>query len=67
MATDIGAVPKLSPETLRQQEEERRWVDSLLVSAQKRGWYGKIIIEVKRGMIDVVAKTETLKPPLADT
>jgi hypothetical protein len=46
-----------------QQQTERRWVEGLLVSAQKREWFGTIRIEIKRGMIDLVASEETLKPP----
>lgn len=52
-----------NPKVLQQQKEERQWVDSLLVSAQSRGWFGNITIKIKRGMIDVVCREETLKPP----
>jgi len=50
----------------QQQAEQRNWVDALLVSAQKRNWFGKITIEIKRGMIDVVCQAETLKPPKSE-
>ena len=52
-----------NPDVLRKQEEEVHWVKGLLVSAQKRRWYGKITIEIKAGMIDLVRSEETLKPP----
>ena len=47
-----------------EQDSQRQWVEGLLVSAQRRGWYGKITIEIKRGMIDLVRSEETMKPPL---
>ena len=52
-----------NPDVLRKQEEELRWIQGLLVSAQKRRWFGKITIEIKAGMIDLVRSEETLKPP----
>ncbi len=57
----MGSEPVVS--TVNKQDAQREWVNGLIVSAQKRGWYGKIVIEVKRGMIDVVIKEESLKPP----
>lgn len=42
---------------------ERRWVEALLVSAQKRGWYGTFTVEIKNGMIHLVSTQQTLKPP----
>ena len=48
---------------MEKQEEELRWVNGLLVSAQKRGWFGTITVEIKKGMIDMVRSEETLKPP----
>jgi len=50
--------------TLEQrQSTQLQWVNGLLVSAQKRHWFGKITIEIKRGLIDVVRSEESLKPP----
>lgn len=49
--------------TAQKQKTQRQWVDGLLVSAQNRDWFGKITIEIKRGMIDVVISEESLKPP----
>jgi len=60
---DTVSVPRINPKVLRQQEEERRWINGMLVSAQKRRWYGKMTIEIKAGMIDIVRNEETLKPP----
>ena len=48
----------------KRQKAHRQWVEGLLVSAQKRDWYGKIIIDIKRGEVDIVARQETLKPPI---
>jgi hypothetical protein len=53
-----------NPSLLRKQEGEVQWIKGMLVSAQKRGWFGKITIEIKKGMIDLVRSEETLKPPL---
>lgn len=47
----------------QKQLEERRWLDGLLVSAQKRDWYGTITIEIKKGMIHQAGCEQTLKPP----
>jgi len=52
-----------NPNVLRKQEEELQWVTANLVSAQKRGWFGKITVEFKNGMIDIVRSEETMKPP----
>jgi len=52
--------------TVRKQANQRQWVEGLLVSAQKREWFGKITIEIKRGLIDMVRSEETLKPPSCD-
>ena len=48
---------------MKKQEEELQWVTANLVSAQKRGWFGKITVEFKNGMIDIVRSEETMKPP----
>lgn len=45
------------------QNTQRQWVNGLLVSAQKRNWYGNLTIEIKRGFIDIVRSEETMKPP----
>lgn len=45
------------------QDEQLRWLNSLLTSAQKRRWYGKITIDIKCGRIDLVKSEESLKPP----
>jgi len=55
-----------NPNVLRKQEEQLHWVNGLLTSAQMRRWYGKITIEIKNGMIDMVRSEETLKPPKYD-
>jgi len=55
--------PSKNPNILRKQEEQLHWIKGLLVSSQKRRWFGKITIEIKRGMIDLVRSEETLKPP----
>jgi len=52
-----------NPKVLQKQEEELNWTNGLLVSAQKRRWYGKMTIEFKNGMIDIIRNEETLKPP----
>jgi len=52
-----------NPEVQKKQESQLQWVNGLLVSAQKRSWFGKITIEIKRGMVDVVRSEESLKPP----
>ncbi len=52
-----------NPKVLERQNGQRKWVEGLLVSAQKREWYGKITIEIKKGMIDKVLNEESLKPP----
>ena len=51
---------------LRKQAEEINWIKGLLTSAQHRGWFGKITVEIKRGMIDLVRHEETLKPPKSE-
>ena len=52
-----------NPNVERKQQTQRNWVDGLLVSAQNRNWFGKITIEIKKGMIDLVKSEESLKPP----
>ena len=52
-----------NPKVIQQQEEERRWIDGILVSAQKRRWFGTIRIEIKNGMVNLLRSEETLKPP----
>ncbi len=47
----------------RRQRDDRQWVNGLLTSAQKRGWYGKITIEIRKGDISLVKSEESLKPP----
>lgn len=44
-----------------QQQEERRRVEALLVSAQQGRWFGTITIQFKEGVIDLVRREETLK------
>ena len=51
------------PDRTSKQKTQLKWVEGLLVSAQNREWYGKITIEIKRGMIDVLINEESLKPP----
>ena len=41
----------------------RQWVESLLVSAAGRQWFGTITIQIRRGEIDLVESKQTLKPP----
>jgi len=45
----------------QKQRDQLQWVQAILTSAQSRGWYGKITIEVKRGVVDLVRCEETLK------
>jgi len=52
-----------NPAVLRQQEEDRNWIEGLLVSAQKRRWFGTMTIEVKNGLVSLIRNEETLKPP----
>jgi hypothetical protein len=52
-----------NPNILRKQEKEAEWIGSLHKSIQNQGWYGKLAIEFKGGMIFIVEKKETLKPP----
>lgn len=64
MSTDMAVRPfTRNPDVLRKQKNQLQWIQGLLVSAQKRRWYGKITIEIKQGMIDLVRSEETLKPP----
>jgi hypothetical protein len=53
-----------NPDTLRKQENELDWLVNILKSVQKRGWYGTVAINFKRGMIDLLEKNETVKPPI---
>ena len=55
-----------NPKMLKKQQSQLKWIQGLLVSAQNRKWFGKITIEVKRGMIDLVRSEESLKPPEED-
>jgi len=48
---------------VEKQQEELNWTTGLLVTAQKRRWYGKMTIEFKNGFIDIIRNEETLKPP----
>ena len=45
------------------QQTQFQWIKGHLTSAQNRKWYGKITIEIKKGLIDLVRLEETLKPP----
>jgi len=57
-------VPEEYPSNVEQRQlSQRQWVNGLLVTAQKRDWFGTITIEIKRGMIDKIRKEESLKPP----
>ena len=47
----------------KQKREEREWVESFLQSAQQDEWFGRIIVEFKRGQIDILRHEETFKPP----
>ena len=47
------------------QRADRQWIEGLLVSAQKRNWYGDLHIKFKRGMVDIVSANKTMKPPSA--
>ena len=53
----------VNPRTEKKQRDHRQWIEGLLVSAQKRGWFGTITVEIKKGMINLVRSEETLKPP----
>lgn len=54
-------------EVEKKKEEQRLWLlehlNGLLTSADKRDWFGKISIDIKRGMIDMVRVEKTVKPP----
>jgi len=51
-----------------QQRSDRKWVDELIASAQRRGWFGTITLEMKKGVINLVGCLETKKPPrIGDT
>ena len=53
-----------NPKVKEEHKSQRQWIEGLLVSAQKRQWFGKITIEIKRGIIDLVRSEESLKPPI---
>lgn len=57
----------MNPRVVNRQLTQRKWVEGLLVSAQNRQWFGRITIEIKRGMIHLVSQEETLKPPAEPT
>ena len=42
-------------------------MEGLLVSAQKRDWFGKITIIMERGRVKQVLSEESLKPPISTT
>jgi hypothetical protein len=52
-----------NPKQDRRHEEQRRWLEALIRSAQLREWYGTITVELKRGEVVQASSTETLKPP----
>jgi len=52
---------KISPE--QQMEKDRIFVESILMSAQKREWHGTISVDIKRGEIVLVRREETFLPP----
>lgn len=58
---NMNAINKTKKE--QNQLEQLRWVTAQLISAQKREWYGKMTIEFKNGMVDIIRNEETLKPP----
>ena len=47
----------------RKLEEQRRWIEQLVSSAQMREFYGKIVISFEAGKVQRVVKEESLKPP----
>lgn len=57
------ALEQENPRAVERKQSQVKWVEGLLVSAQKRKWFGKITIDIKRGLIDLVKSEETLKPP----
>jgi Cft2 family RNA processing exonuclease len=52
-----------NPDVLQKQDSELSWIRGMIQSAQKRRWFGKIVIEFKKGMIDITRCEETFKPP----
>lgn len=52
-----------NPDVLRKQEKEINWIKGLISSAQQRRWFGKMTLEFKDGMVDIIRNEETLKPP----
>ena len=56
---DVGG----SSKRLKEHQGQLQWVEGLLVSAEKREWFGNITIQIKRGMIDSVLLAKSLKPP----
>jgi len=65
MTIDLESPPvsKLSRSRLPKQRSDRQWIEGIIVSAQERGWFGTITIEVKKGMVYLVKAEQTLKPP----
>lgn len=66
MTTELNLDPASSTKHLSRQPKqrsERQWIEGLIVSAQERGWFGTIKIEVKRGRVHLVTAEQTLKPP----
>ena len=47
----------------KRQDTDRVWVETLLREAQDAKWYGRLIIEVKKGEVVLATREETLKPP----
>ncbi len=44
-------------------EDQRRWIEQLISSAQMIEFFGKITISFEKGKIQKVLKEESLKPP----
>ena len=43
--------------------QEQVWIKQLVLQAQQRGYYGKLIITMEAGQIRRVVKEESLHPP----
>ena len=42
------------------------WIETLLKSLRDAKFFGKITIEMKEGMIVLIRREETIKPPVGD-
>ena len=47
---------------LEKQKSEINQIEAIIKTVQHRKFYGKITLEFKNGMIDLITKAETIKP-----